>query len=225
MPDNQNQQLKDSPPLASNVAGKAPTNDGPGPEDRLPSATTLVATWEKKTLYAALFIFLALMFIFLGRELVTQESNFQQGADLAKETFEKVASSPDSRAYRPDVALLYTFQFSRALEAAHIKTAAIILGTLIVCLGCIVVVYGVEASYQLTVNPKTPSPSSLTTSSPGLVLITLGVLVIVVAQLIHSKFNTSVDWVMSDGQTISAETNPATNQGPNAHQFPTPKLP
>jgi hypothetical protein len=80
------------------------------------------------------------------------------------------------------------------LEAANIKTAAVIIGTLIVCLGALVVVYGVEASYQVTVNTSiSANPSTLMTSSPGLVLITLGVVVIVVAQLTHADFDTNVD--------------------------------
>lgn len=211
MPENQSKQLPDDPP---------PKEAASGPQHPSPKEA-IVGPVEKVILYLFLGGFLVAMFIFLASELSTQESNFRQGAALAKDTFDKVASTPDRMAYRPDVALLYTFQFSRALEAAHTKMAAIILGTLIVCLGCIVVVYGVEASYQLTVNPNTINPSSLTTSSPGLVLITLGVLVIVVAQFTHSTFDTSVDWVVPNTQPTAAKSS-VSSEGPNAEQYPTP---
>jgi hypothetical protein len=141
---------------------------------------------------------------------------------LAKETFDSVASTPNSAAYRPDVSLLYSFQFSRALEAAHIKTAAVIIGALTVCLGCILVVYGVEASYQLTVNPNTESPSSLTTSSPGLVLITLGIAVIIVAQFTTSHFNTDVDWADLSKEPILTTNGSDNTKVPHVHELPTP---
>lgn len=211
------------PPIEPPQAGQQPD---PAPQPAQPPMSqpapkeAIVEPLEKVVLYVLLAGFVVGMFIFLGNELSTQERNFEQGANLAKEVFQKVESVPNSTAYRPDVALLYSFQFSRALEAAHIKTAAVILGTLIVCLGALVVVYGVEASYQITVNTSVAAnPSTLTTSSPGLVLITLGVLVIVVAQLTQSDFNTNVDWVVPN-----SGAKPSATEGPNAQQYPTPKV-
>jgi hypothetical protein len=182
---------------------------------------SIVGLREKAFLYVLLTGFLIGMFIFLGNELSTQERNFEQGTKLAKDVFNTSQSTPNSAAYRPDISLLYSFQFSRALEAAHIKTAAVVIGTLIVCLGSLVVVYGVEASYQITVNTNiSASPSTLTTSSPGLLLITLGVVVIVVAQLTRSDFNTNVDWVIPN-----SEVKPFVTEVPNPEQSPTPKDP
>jgi hypothetical protein len=198
-------------PLTPPTTGSAPP---------LPAIkSVIVEAWEKKLLYGFFGCFLLGMFIFLGNELSTQEQNFQEGLELSKETYEKIANNPESTAYRPDVSLLYAFQFSRALEAAHIRTATVILGTLIVCLGCIVVVYGVEASYQLTVNPQTDSKSSLSTSSPGLVLITLGVAVIIIAQINRSTITTDMDWVVPNSATQTVTPH---EESPNASQFPVP---
>jgi len=188
------------------------------------SKPVIVEKWEKILLYIFFGAFLVGMFIFLGNELSTQEKNYLKGQGLAEKTYESVRSFPDSTAYRPDVALLYSLQFSRSLEASHIKTAAVILGTIIVCFGCIIVVYGVEASYQLTVNQGVPSnPSSLSTSSPGLVLITLGCAVIVISLFSHSTLDTHVDWGIPNANSTPLTVDDPNDKGPNATQYPPPK--
>src|SRR5262249_35805651 len=68
---------------------------------------------------------------------------------------------------------------------AATKMAALWLGFVVVTFGCLFVLKGVEASYQLSI-AKGEDKSAFATSSPGLVLITFGTVPVVVAMVVKS---------------------------------------
>jgi hypothetical protein len=78
--------------------------------------------------------------------------------------------------------------YSRALDAAIVKTAALFLGYLLVFTGALYVLRTASIGYSIAA--KTGSfDGSLQTSSPGLVIITLGVFLVAVTILTRSDVN------------------------------------
>jgi hypothetical protein len=93
----------------------------------------------------------------------TAGANYQKGLNLAHHAYA-------SRRTSANVSPVYILQLSRAYDAVALKGAALFLGYVIVVLGCIFVLKGVEASYRLRL-ANAAAKSALETSSPGLVLI------------------------------------------------------
>jgi hypothetical protein len=113
--------------------------------------------------------------------------------------------------------------YSRGLDAAIVKSSALFLGYLLVFTGALYVLRSSTAGYQLSVQTGSHS-GTLQTASPGLVIITLGVLLIVVTILTKSK----LDYVppppqqqeekaqSQKGETVSS--GPESETGPPAHK-------
>ncbi|WP_375771234.1 hypothetical protein NR798_10140 [Archangium gephyra] len=70
-------------------------------------------------------------------------------------------------------ALMYRFVFARAEDAALIKGGTLLLSFLVVVLGALMVLEGTQAFYKLSLEGEAKK-SALETSSPGLVMISLG---------------------------------------------------
>ncbi len=102
--------------------------------------------------------------------------------------------------------------FTRALDAAIIKTSALFLGYLLVFTGALYVLRIATAQYQLNVKSGRNS-GHLQTSSPGLVILTLGVVLVAIA-LLHQ---TSVEYSVSGAQQPQAH---ATNSTPETQKVP-----
>lgn len=101
--------------------------------------------------------------------------------------------------------------FTRAMDAAIMKTSALFLGYLLIFTGALYILRIATAHYQLSVTSGNRA-GSLDTSSPGLVMVTLGVALVMTAML--SK--TSVEY----GHTTlpAAVAQPATGGNPIAAQ-------
>jgi hypothetical protein len=78
--------------------------------------------------------------------------------------------------------------YSRGLDAAIVKSSALFLGYLLVFTGALYVLRSSTAAYQLSLKTGNQA-GTLQTTSPGLVIITLGVLLIVVTILTKSKLD------------------------------------
>jgi hypothetical protein len=106
--------------------------------------------------------------------------------------------------------------FTRALDAAIIKTSALFLGYLLVFTGALYVLRIATAQYQLNIKSGRNS-GHLQTSSPGLVILTLGVVLVAIA-LLHQ---TSVQYAVSGGQPPKADsTQPNATQPAETHRIP-----
>jgi len=78
--------------------------------------------------------------------------------------------------------------YARGLDAAIVKSSALFLGYLLVFTGALYVLRSATAGFKLSVQTGTQS-GTLQTASPGLVIITLGVLLIVVTIVTKSELN------------------------------------
>jgi len=78
--------------------------------------------------------------------------------------------------------------YTRGLDAAIVKSSALFLAYLLVFTGALYVLRSATVGYQLTVQTGSQS-GTLQTASPGLVIITLGVLLIVVTIVTKSELN------------------------------------
>jgi hypothetical protein len=78
--------------------------------------------------------------------------------------------------------------YNRAFGAAIIKTSALFLGYLLVFTGVLFVLRSSEVAYSLALEVK-DSKGTLQTTSPGLVIITLGVVLIAITILTKSSID------------------------------------
>lgn len=103
--------------------------------------------------------------------------------------------------------------FSRALDFAVIKTSSIFLGFLLVLVGCLYVLRASRSKYSLSVGEKDSTNLALKTTSPGLVLVTLGIVTINLA--IFSKTYIGYDMSEYEYPTTRIE-NTNTEKGKNS---------
>jgi uncharacterized membrane protein len=75
--------------------------------------------------------------------------------------------------------------YSRALDFAAVKTCSLFLGFVLVFLGAIYLLQNSAITYSLALEHENAGKVALATSSPGLVMITLGVLLI--ASVLYAK--------------------------------------
>ena len=186
----------------------------PEPGDASREPRSAITWWEKAFLYVLLSTILLGLGYTLNQALFEAKENYGAGLGIAERYINQYlpadgsegakdgAVDVESRTFRPDITLLYTLQLSRANTADTIKIAALFLGFFTVAVGCLFVLYGAEAYYRLRVSQREVR-SSLETSSPGLVLITLGVVIIGMALMTKSTFSTEVNWPVPLGATAS----------------------
>ena len=157
-----------------------------------------VSLREKSGIYIVLLLILIGLGFSLWSGLKRSFENYARGIVYAEKASGSV--SVTDPAFRPDVSMLYILQYSRAMTADATKSSALYLGFVVVLVGCLFVLYGVEAFYSLKVQQK-EIKSALETSSPGLVLITLGIVVIVVTLATKAEFTTDVTWANAAART------------------------
>lgn len=116
---------------------------------------------------------LVMQIVLLIGNLWFQFHNYATGIALARET----GASTDS------VSLILIY--SRAWDFAVVKTSALFLGFLVFYTGALFVLRTAEAAYELSVTQGSQTGMSLKTSSPGLVMITLGAAL--VALVLYNK--------------------------------------
>ncbi|MDF1800541.1 MAG: hypothetical protein P1V81_15290 [Planctomycetota bacterium] len=95
--------------------------------------------------------------------------------------------------FRPDLPMLFALNASRAQDMLFFKGAALIIGFAMVLFGCLFVLTGIQQSYKLSIS-QGESKSALKTSSPGLVLISLGSVLVVASLTAKASLQTNFDW-------------------------------
>jgi TRAP-type C4-dicarboxylate transport system permease small subunit len=155
-----------------------------------PVAQKLVPDWAR----IALYVVLTLILLFLGGMLLfgvqSANANYGKGIALAEQYY---TDHKDRADVRPDLSLLYTQQNSRAQDQIFIKASALFMGYVVVVIGCLFVLKGIEAAYELSVH-RAELESALKTTSPGLVLITLGMCLVVATMFSHTTLETNFEW-------------------------------
>lgn len=119
----------------------------------------------------------------------------------------------------------FSLQAARAQDMLFLKGTALLLAYAIVVVGCLFVLRGIRAYYDLKIN--TPDWSSaLKTSSPGLVLITLGAALVIATLLVphrlEMKFGDGSGQVASpaDNESVSKTARDAAKEYENGKKTP-----
>ena len=103
--------------------------------------------------------------------------------------------------------------YSRAWDFAVTKTSALFLGFMVIYLGALYVLRSADTSYELSINQGAQSGATLKSSSPGLVMITLGALLVALVISNRSEVGIQVDPSSAGsgagGVSVSATTSTA----------------
>ena len=103
--------------------------------------------------------------------------------------------------------------YSRAWDFAVTKTSALFLGFMVIYLGALYVLRSADTSYELSINQGAQSGATLKSSSPGLVMITLGALLVALVLSNRSEVGIQVDPSSAGsgagGVSVSATTSTA----------------
>lgn len=162
--------------METNVAGVAQARAGPKnskavEQPPVPSVLSDSLDWRIFLIVSAIVAILMSLFV-LG--LMTQWQSYHAGINAALDD-----------PIKDHAAIL---SYNRALDAAIVKTSALFLGYLLVFTGALYVLRSASVTYR--VGMKTEGyEGTLQTSSPGLVIITLGILLIAVTILTRSDIN------------------------------------
>ncbi|AKJ03290.1 Hypothetical protein AA314_04916 [Archangium gephyra] len=139
----------------------------------------------------------------------------------AVETYADAANAAQGaytdRSISPQDALTYRLLFARAQDATLVKGGALLLSFLVVILGVLMVLEGSKAFYKLNVEGG-GKKSALETSSPGLVMITLGLALVYGVMMYKTEFSLSAS---SQGQS---RVPPAAEEDAAAAAQPTPAV-
>lgn len=190
-----------------------------------PPPAKVVSRKEKAFLYVSVSLILVFIGIELYEGLLASRMNFSKGLALAQEYYENSRAEGMTKSFfRPDIAMLYTLQYSRAQDAALIKDSALFLAFIIVMLGSLFVLYGAEAFYSLKIS-NTNVSSALSTSSPGLVLITIGAALVVFTLYSKSQFDQNVDWIFHNPDAAKQIEPQRAESGPESLDDEWRKLP
>jgi hypothetical protein len=189
--------------------------------DGLPSGMSSLASSEKKlirdrqdaSLTLAIFVVVCLILLcligLLGFSLYFQHNNYSNGVLAAL------------RGQRSDHNSIITY--SRAWDFAVVKTSSLFLAFMLIFVGALYVLRVSESRYGFTLEGKEVK-GSLETSSPGLVMVTLGV--VLVGLVIYSK--SLVDYRPSSeaiGESpVSNDVPQSTGDIKSVPKNPTPKV-
>lgn len=167
------------PPAFIPPSSAAPPPGGPqAPRDlarAIPSAAEMVSRSGlfDRRIFWIMTVLLAAQLVLLCGNLWFQYHNYATGIALAREA----GASSDS------VSLILVY--SRAWDFAVVKTSALFLGFLVFYSGALFVLRSAEAAYELSVTQGSQTGMTLKSSSPGLVMITLGAAL--VALVLYNK--------------------------------------
>jgi len=110
-------------------------------------------------------------------------------------------------------ALTYRLVFARAQDATLVKGGALLLSFLVVILGVLIVLEGSKAFYKLNVEGARKK-SALETSSPGLVMITLGMALVYGVMMYKTEFNLSTSRPVPPPESTPVAEAPEKEQEP-----------
>ena len=173
-PPGQSRRTADSEAPLGHLADRADYQSEVDPTERSP----LASPFEKIFLYAVLTLIVTGMAYALATVGRTAGANYGLGLRIARRVFVRDQQSSG-------LSLAYVLQLSRAYDFVIVKSAALFLGYTVVVVGCMFVLKGVEASYRLQL-ARAATRSTLETSSPGLVLITIGAALVAVTVMVQS---------------------------------------
>jgi len=151
-----------------------------------------------RQLFVIVTVLLAVQLALLVGNLWFQYHNYAAGIALA----ERAGGTADT--------LSLILIYSRAWDFAVTKTSALFLGFLVIYTGALYVLRSADTAYELSVTQGTQSGATLKSSSPGLVMVTLGSLL--VALVLQHKSEVGLQVTPSSagsegaGVTISANT-------------------
>lgn len=123
---------------------------------------------------------------------------------VQQKTYSQIIGRLSDGAEIQDYALVLAF--ARAMDFAVLKTSAVFMGFLLVLLGALYVLHAARSGYRLSVEMGGGSKLALHTASPGLVLVTLGVVVVLLSINSRSQIDYSADRLRADaaGSSLSA---------------------
>lgn len=151
-------------------------------------------------LFMVVTIVLAFVGVLLIAGLVIQTWSYWDGIHAATKI------SVNSAANQVDHAAIITY--ARGMGAAFIKTSALFLGFILIFTGTLYVLRTAEASFDLQVS-QAGTQGSLHTASPGLVIVTLGVVLTMVAILVKSDLGYEKTTLAPAAQTASSPADTA----------------
>lgn len=163
--------------------------DVPPTPESFPEAAPLFS----KPLFVIVTSLLAVQLVLLVGNLWFQLNNYRVGITLAR----------SSGATADAVSLILVY--SRAWDFAVTKTSALFLGFMVIYIGALYVLRSADTAYEISYTQGTQMGASLRSSSPGLVLITLGS-VLVGLVLYHKSevgLQMSISSTPSEGTTAS----------------------
>ncbi len=140
---------------------------------------------EKSAVYVICAIVLLVAGLALNRNMKTVDTAYGSAlADIQKESESTGASAHDR--FTTKVAIL------GMRDMISLRSAVLFVGFLALMLGCVLVLKGVEATYNLKLTDGS-NEATITTASPGLVLITAGVVLVIVALKVESKVSLELE--------------------------------
>jgi hypothetical protein len=161
----------------------------------------LIPQQAKTYIYVVLAATIALIAVFFYTFVNQSSANYTKGITAADKM-----SAPGLGTDFLAISMPAIMQFSRARDAFVLEISVFLLGFIIVALGGMFVLAGVEAAYQLRVeNDKVKT--ALETSSPGLVMISLGVFLVLFAVYIHSSFTFNITTEPTVSTTLPSSDN------------------
>lgn len=167
-----------------------------------PAQVIEVPPWSRADIFLALVAVavIGLVAWLLVHSLNRQQDRYSENIKLAIST-----QAPDHAA-----ALAY----ARASDAAVVKVAALFLGFVLVFLGALYTLRAIEVSYSLSYRGQDRAGAGFKTTSPGLVMVTLGVALVVLT--VYSR----TDVLYSGGDS---EGTPEQLQSPSTAPHEVPK--
>jgi len=193
-------------PANSSPGSEAPGSGPPVPvaEPALPSPAAGDSAEVKsrpslfdQRIFSIMTSLLVVQLMLLVTSLAFQFHNYATGIALARES----GASMDS------VSLILIY--SRAWDFAVVKTSALFLGFLVFYSGALFVLRSAEATYELSVSRGSQLGMTLKSSSPGLIMITLGAAL--VALVLNNK--SAVELQVSAGPVAAAATTTSATSG------------
>lgn len=148
-------------------------------------------SWDAIALYVALVVVMVGIGIMVYHGLSSASTRYGSLRTISQNYYD--AHGQDLE-FRPDLSMLYSLQASRAEDILFLKCSALLLGYLTIVVGSLFVLTGNQAFYSLKIAGK-GTTSALQTSSPGLVLITLGTLLVAITVVTQSTVETKFQWV------------------------------
>jgi hypothetical protein len=116
---------------------------------------------------------------------------------------ETYIAASQTAAKSPDHAPELVLDFTRAMDSAIVKSTVVFLGFVVTLLGTMYVLRAATASFSLGIKSGGQS-GTLNTSSPGLVMVALGIITVAVA--LYSKTEISIK--EGHGETANADSSP-----------------